>query len=37
MSEDATSNAQGNMGEMRDYDEISLVDLLQVVLDNLRL
>jgi len=37
MSENATSNAQGNMGDMQDEDEISLLDLLQVVVDNLRL
>jgi tyrosine-protein kinase Etk/Wzc len=37
MSENATSNAQGSMGEMQDDDEISLLDLLQVVVDNLRL
>jgi tyrosine-protein kinase Etk/Wzc len=37
MSENATSNAQGGMAEMQDDDEISLLDLLQVVVDNLRL
>jgi tyrosine-protein kinase Etk/Wzc len=37
MSENATSNAQGIMGEMQDVDEISLLDLLQVIVDNLRL
>jgi tyrosine-protein kinase Etk/Wzc len=37
MSENATSNAQGSMGDMQDDDEISLLDLLQVVVDNLRL
>ena len=37
MSENATSNAQTGMGEMQDDDEISLLDLLQVVVDNLRL
>ena len=37
MSENATSNAQASMGEMQDDDEISLLDLLQVVVDNLRL
>jgi tyrosine-protein kinase Etk/Wzc len=37
MSENATSNAQGTMGDMQDDDEISLLDLLQVVVDNLRL
>jgi tyrosine-protein kinase Etk/Wzc len=37
MSENASSNAQGNMSDMQDDDEISLLDLLQVVVDNLRL
>ena len=37
MSENATSNAQASMGDMQDEDEISLLDLLQVVVDNLRL
>ncbi len=37
MSENATSNAQASMGDMHDDDEISLLDLLQVVVDNLRL
>jgi tyrosine-protein kinase Etk/Wzc len=37
MSENATSNAQSSMGEMQDDDEISLLDLLQVIVDNLRL
>ena len=37
MSENATSNAQGVMGDMQDDDEISLLDLLQVIVDNLRL
>ena len=37
MSENATSNAQGSMGDMQDDDEISLLDLLQVIVDNLRL
>jgi uncharacterized protein involved in exopolysaccharide biosynthesis len=37
MSENATSNAQTSMGEMQDDDEISLLDLLQVIVDNLRL
>jgi len=37
MSENATSNAQSSMGDMQDDDEISLLDLLQVVVDNLRL
>jgi len=35
MSENATSNAQA--GDMQDDDEISLLDLLQVIVDNLRL
>jgi tyrosine-protein kinase Etk/Wzc len=37
MSENATSNVQGSLGDMQDDDEISLLDLLQVVVDNLRL
>jgi tyrosine-protein kinase Etk/Wzc len=37
MSENATSNAQATMGDMQDDDEISLIDLLQVIVDNLRL
>ncbi len=37
MSENSTSNAQGSMGDMHDDDEISLLDLLQVIVDNLRL
>ncbi len=37
MSENATSNAQSSMSDMQDDDEISLLDLLQVVVDNLRL
>jgi hypothetical protein len=37
MSENATSNAQANMGEMQDDYEISLLDLLQVVVIILRL
>ncbi len=37
MSENATSNAQASMGDMQDEDEISLLDLLQVIVDNLRL
>jgi tyrosine-protein kinase Etk/Wzc len=37
MSDDATSNAQASMGDMQDDDEISLLDLLQVIVDNLRL
>ncbi len=37
MSENVTSNAQSSMGDLQDEDEISLLDLLQVVVDNLRL
>ena len=37
MSENATSNAQASMGDVQDDDEISLLNLLQVVVDNLRL
>jgi uncharacterized protein involved in exopolysaccharide biosynthesis len=37
MSENASSNAQASLGDMQDDDEISLLDLLQVVVDNLRL
>ena len=37
MSENATSNVQASMGDMQDDDEISLLDLLQVIVDNLRL
>jgi len=37
MSENATSNAPNSMGDMQDDDEISLLDLLQVIVDNLRL
>ena len=37
MSENATSNAQASTGDMQDDDEISLLDLLQVIVDNLRL
>ncbi len=37
MSENSTSNAQASMGDMQDDDEISLLDLLQVIVDNLRL
>ncbi len=37
MSENATSNAQASMGDMQDDDEISLLDILQVIVDNLRL
>ncbi len=37
MSENATSNAQGSMVDVQDDNEISLLDFLQVVVDNLRL
>jgi tyrosine-protein kinase Etk/Wzc len=37
MSDNATSNAQGSIVDMQDDDEISLLDLLQVIVDNLRL
>jgi uncharacterized protein involved in exopolysaccharide biosynthesis len=37
MSENATSSAQAGIGDMQDNDEISLLDLLQVIVDNLRL
>ena len=37
MSDNANSNAQVSMGDMQDDDEISLLDLLQVIVDNLRL
>ena len=37
MSENSTSNAQGSVGDMQDDVEISLLDLLQVIVDNLRL
>jgi tyrosine-protein kinase Etk/Wzc len=37
MSDNATSNAPNSMGDMQDDDEISLLDLLQVIVDNLRL
>jgi tyrosine-protein kinase Etk/Wzc len=37
MSENATSNAQSSMGELQDDDGISILDLLQVIVDNLRL
>jgi tyrosine-protein kinase Etk/Wzc len=37
MSENATSNAQASMVDMQNDDEISLLDLLQVIVDNLRL
>ncbi len=37
MSETATSNSQASVGNMQDDDEISLLDLLQVIVDNFRL
>ena len=37
MSENATSSSQAGMSDMPDDDEISLLDLLQVIVDNLRL
>ena len=37
MNDNATSNAQASTAEMQDDDEISLLDFLQVVVDNLRL
>jgi tyrosine-protein kinase Etk/Wzc len=37
MSENATSSAQAGTGDMQDDDEISLLELLQVIVDNLRL
>ena len=37
MSENATSNAQAGMGDLQDDYEICLLDLLQVIVDNLRL
>ncbi len=37
MSENATSNDQNSTDNMQDDDEISLLDLLQVIVDNLRL
>jgi tyrosine-protein kinase Etk/Wzc len=37
MSENATLNAQASMGDLQNDDEISLLDLLQVIVDNLRL
>jgi uncharacterized protein involved in exopolysaccharide biosynthesis len=37
MSDNANPNAQASMGEMQDDHEISLLDLLQVVVDNIRL
>ncbi len=37
MSENATSNEKDSMRDMQDDDEISLLDLLQVIVDNFRL
>ena len=37
MSENASSNAQTTLGDIQNDDEISLLDLLQVIVDNLRL
>ena len=37
MSENASTNAQVKVGDTQDDDEISLLDLLQVIVDNLRL
>jgi len=37
MSENSTSNAQVSMGDIQENEEISLLDLLQVIVDNLRL
>ena len=37
MSENATSNSQVSMGDKQEDDEISFLDLLQVIVDNLRL
>jgi tyrosine-protein kinase Etk/Wzc len=37
ISENAASNAKASMGDIQDDDEISLLDLLQVIVDNLRL
>jgi tyrosine-protein kinase Etk/Wzc len=37
ISENATSSVQTSMGDLQDDDEISLLDLLQVIVDNLRL
>jgi tyrosine-protein kinase Etk/Wzc len=37
MIENVTSSAPNSMGDMQDDDEISFLDLLQVVVDNLRL
>ncbi len=37
MSDNATLNTQASMGDMQENDEINLLDLLQVIVDNLRL
>ncbi len=37
MSDIATPNTQASMGDVQDDDEISLLDILQVIVDNLRL
>ena len=37
MSDNSNSDAQNNLGVMKDDDEISLLDVLQVIVDNLRL
>jgi tyrosine-protein kinase Etk/Wzc len=37
MRENTTSNGEADMGDIQDDDEISLLDLLQVIVDNLRL
>jgi uncharacterized protein involved in exopolysaccharide biosynthesis len=37
MSDNATSSSQSSIGNLQEEDEISLLDLLQVVVDNLRL
>jgi tyrosine-protein kinase Etk/Wzc len=37
MSENTNSSAQAGMGDVQEDDEISLLDLLQVIVDNLRL
>jgi tyrosine-protein kinase Etk/Wzc len=37
MNDSATSNAQASVGDIPEDDEISLLDLLQVIVDNLRL
>ena len=37
MSENASSNTQAGMSDIQDNDQISLLDLLQVIVDNLRL